>query len=57
VQIPAHPEYPSGHTFTVGAVLEVLKRTLGGKDNVSCAVGKVLVFMLSYSWSVLDAAH
>lgn len=34
-QIPAHPEYPSGHTFTVGAVLEVLKRTLNGKDDVS----------------------
>jgi hypothetical protein len=36
LQIPAHPEYPSGHTFTVGAVLEVLQRTLNGKDNVSC---------------------
>jgi hypothetical protein len=33
-QIPAHPEYPSGHTFTVGAIQEVLLKTLG-KDDVS----------------------
>jgi hypothetical protein len=31
---PPHPEYPSGHAATVGAVLEVLLRTLK-KDEVT----------------------
>ena len=34
LRIPAHPEYPSGHTVTVGAILEVLLRTPGIKDQV-----------------------
>ena len=32
---PAHPEYPSGHQATVGALLEVIVSTLGGKEKVS----------------------
>lgn len=39
---PNHPEYPSGHQVTVGAILEVLLRTLGGKDNVSRCHGIVI---------------
>jgi hypothetical protein len=31
---PAHPEYPSGHQVSVGALLEVILDTLGGKDKV-----------------------
>jgi membrane-associated phospholipid phosphatase len=30
---PPHPDYPSGHSSTVGAVLEVLLRTLGLKND------------------------
>lgn len=47
VQIPAHPEYPSGHTFTVGAVLEVLNRTLNGKDDVSDDCGLHICLLMS----------
>jgi hypothetical protein len=36
---PPHPEYPSGHQATVGAVMEVLLRTLGGNDAVALSVG------------------
>jgi len=35
---PPHPEYPSGHTAAVGAVLEVLTRTLG-RDAVVLRIG------------------
>jgi hypothetical protein len=35
---PAHPEYPSGHQITVGAILEVLLQTLG-KDDVEFSIG------------------
>lgn len=34
IPCPSHPEYPSGHTFTIGAVFEVLNRTLKGNDKV-----------------------
>lgn len=36
---PPHPEYPSGHQAAVGAVLEVLLRTLGGDKAVAVSVG------------------
>jgi hypothetical protein len=35
LKTPSHPEYVSGHQVTVGAILEVLIKTLGGKDQVS----------------------
>ncbi|GBF97096.1 hypothetical protein Rsub_10107 [Raphidocelis subcapitata] len=35
---PPHPEYPSGHQCTVGAVLEALVRTLG-TDKVDFSIG------------------
>lgn len=39
LKVPNHPEYPSGHTVTVGAIWEVLLRTLNGKDDVTFSVG------------------
>lgn len=38
LKTPPHPEYPSGHQVIVGAALEVLLRTLGGKDAVTFAI-------------------
>lgn len=35
---PPHPEYPSGHMVTVGALLEVILDTLGGRDKVEFSV-------------------
>jgi hypothetical protein len=53
---PAHPEYPSGHQVSVGAILEVILRTLGGKDDVAFTISSEGTPWLTRSYKSLTAA-
>jgi hypothetical protein len=52
---PAHPEYPSTHQVSVGAILEVLLRTLG-RDDVTFSIGSEGTPWLTRSYKTLTAA-
>ncbi|WIA08243.1 hypothetical protein OEZ85_007688 [Tetradesmus obliquus] len=56
LRTPPHPEYPSGHQATVGAVLEVLLRTLNNKDSVTFTLTSESAPWLNRSYSSLTAA-
>eukprot|EP00775_Hariotina_reticulata_P009825 gene9825-9983_t len=53
---PPHPEYVSGHQATVGAILEVLLRTLGGKDQVTFTIGSEGTPWLKRTYNNLTSA-
>jgi hypothetical protein len=52
---PAHPEYPSGHQVSVGAILQVLLRTLG-RDDVTFSIGSEGTPWLTRTYNSLTAA-
>lgn len=52
---PAHPEYPSTHQVSVGAILEVLLRTLG-RDDVAFSIGSEGTPWLTRSYKSLTSA-
>jgi hypothetical protein len=53
---PAHPEYPSGHQVSVGAILEVILRSIGNKDAVTFTIGSEGTPWLKRTYNTLTAA-
>jgi hypothetical protein len=52
---PSHPEYPSGHQVSVGAILEVILRTVG-RDDVTFSIGSEGTPWLTRTYNSLTAA-
>jgi hypothetical protein len=52
---PSHPEYPSTHQVSVGAILEVILRTLG-RDEVTFSIGSEGTPWLTRTYKTLTAA-
>lgn len=55
IKTPPHPEYPSGHQCTVGALLETLVRQLG-TDKVAFTIGSEGTPWLERSYQNLTSA-